>query len=168
MKPIKRIALYFLSVVTGLCLVAVGHTIKTSRPQLPTEMRATEEYAVYSALLANAQNGTALIIQNRTESSYRYDGSVDEAKYIKDRLPSETSEETLNDFKQVDRWLDEFAPPSQLNHWATVYRIIRRSSNETSLGDHNAHKRHDGNPVWHFCLIFNKLVPRAGPDSRAA
>jgi hypothetical protein len=106
MKPMKRTASYFFTAVAVFCLVAVGHTIKTKRPQLSAEMRETEEYAVYSALLASAQNG-ALLIQNRTEASYRYDGSGDEAKYIKDHLPSETSEETLNDFKQIDRQQQE-------------------------------------------------------------
>ena len=99
----KRNALYFFTALAVFCFVAVAHTIKTKRPQLSAEMRETEEYAVYSALLANAQNGNALLVQNRTESSYRYDGSGDEAKYIKENLPSETSEETLNDFKQIDR-----------------------------------------------------------------
>jgi|SRR5215813_11177716 len=101
MKPMKATALYLFTAVAAFCLVAFAHTIKTRRPQLSAEMRETAEYAVYSALLANAHDST-LLIQNHTESAYRYDGSGDEANYIKDHLPSETSEETLIDFKQID------------------------------------------------------------------
>src|SRR5215831_16526028 len=110
----KRTALYLFTAVAAFCLVAFAHTVKTKRPQFSAEMRETEEYAVYSALLANAQTGNSLLIQNRTESAYRYDGSGDEAKYIKDHFPPETSQETLDDFKQIDRQQKELGQRFEL------------------------------------------------------
>jgi hypothetical protein len=132
MKPMKRIALYLFPMVAALCLVAIGHTTKTKRAQLSAEMRETEEYAVYSALLVNVEIGHALLIQNRTESAYGYDGSGDEAKYIKDRLPSETSEETLNDFKLIDRQQKELNQQFVLNH---AYILVTQEERQNGFAN---------------------------------
>jgi hypothetical protein len=105
-KRMRRTALYLFTMIAAFSLGVIAHAIKTKQPQFSAEMREAEEYAVYSALINSfhpKNDGKLLLIQNRTESFYPHDGTGDETKYIKDHLPPDTSEETLNDYKSVDR-----------------------------------------------------------------
>jgi hypothetical protein len=101
----KRIAFSLLVLSTASCVGACAHAIKTEPQQISPETREAEEYAVYSALINSfhpQKYGKLLLIQNRTEVSYLYDGTGDETKYIKDNIPADTSTETLDDF-QISR-----------------------------------------------------------------
>jgi hypothetical protein len=110
LKLMKRLAFYLFIMSTAFCVGGIAHAIKTKQQQISPATREAEEYAVYSALINNfhSQNdGKLLLIQNRTEVSYRYDGTGDETKYIKDNMPQSTSTETLNDFKSMGRQVIE-------------------------------------------------------------
>src|SRR4051812_29549090 len=102
----KRVAFYFFVLSSAFCVGVFACAIKTKQHQISPETREDEEYAVYSALIKSfhpQNDGKLLVIQNRTEVSYRYDGTGDETQYIKDHMPPTTSAETLDDFKSMGR-----------------------------------------------------------------
>src|SRR5438105_8655994 len=110
LKRMKRVAFYLFIVSTAFCVGVFAYAIKTKPHQISPETREVEEYAVYSALINSfhpQNDGKLLLIQNRTEVSYRYDGTGDETQYIKDHVPPTTSTKTLDDFKSRGRQVNE-------------------------------------------------------------
>jgi hypothetical protein len=106
----KRETFYLLVVSTAFCVGVFAYTFKTKQHQISPETHEAEEYAVYSALINSfhpQNDGKLLLIQNRTEVSYNYDGNGDETKYVKDHMPPTISNETLADFKSMDRQMHE-------------------------------------------------------------
>jgi hypothetical protein len=109
LKRMKRVAFFLFVVCTAFCVGVFAYAIKTKKHQISPETREVEEYVVYSALIncLYPQNDKLLLIQNRTEVSYHYDGTGDETQYIKDHMPPTTSTETLDDFKSMGRQVNE-------------------------------------------------------------
>ena len=70
----KRIALYLFTMIAAFSLGTIAPAIKPNQQQISPQARVAEEYAVLFSKL--------LLTQNRTEVSYRYDGTGDETKYI--------------------------------------------------------------------------------------
>ncbi|HEX3144218.1 MAG TPA: hypothetical protein VHQ64_09615 [Pyrinomonadaceae bacterium] len=128
----KRVAFYLFIASSTFCVGVFACALKTKQPPISPETREAEEYAVYSALINgfHRQNdGKLLLIQNRTEVAYLYDGTGDEIRYVKDHMPPTTSTETLDDFKSMGRQMNEldcrlainnsysFVAPDEKDHW---------------------------------------------------
>src|SRR5437762_9601117 len=114
----KRIAIYSITMLLTFASGLIVNVIKPRDKQVSPEMREAEEYAVYSALINefHCGDGKVILIQSRTDRFYSYDGSTDEAKFIKDHLPPATSRATLDNYKSLGLQPKELARRFALNN----------------------------------------------------
>jgi hypothetical protein len=113
----KRILLFLVTILAAFSLGVITLAIKTKQQQLSPEVREAEEYAVYADFINSfhPSNQGKVLIQNRTEPAYQYDGVGDETKYIRDHMPPTTSAETIEDFKSIARQTKELDRQLVLN-----------------------------------------------------
>ena len=128
----KRIAIYSITMLLTFTTGLIVNVIKPRDKQVSPEMREAEEYKVYSALinLFHCDDGKVILIQSRTDRFYLYDGSTDEAKFIKDNLPPATSPATLDNYKSVDRQTKVLSRRFALNN---TYLLISEEERHQSF-----------------------------------
>ena len=128
----KRIAIYSITMLLTFTTGLIVNVIKPRDKQVSPEISEAEEYAVYSALinLFHCDDGKVILIQSRTDRFYRYDGSIDEAKFIKDNLPPATSPATLDNYKSVEWQTKELARRFALNN---AYLLISEEERHQSF-----------------------------------
>ena len=131
-QSMKRIAIYLITMLVTFTTGLIVNVINPRDMQVSPEMREAEEYAVYSALIGtfHCDDAKVILIQSRTDSFYFYDGNTDETQFIKDHFPPATSEQTLNNFKSVDRQTKALSRRFALNN---TYLLISEEERHQSF-----------------------------------